>query len=49
MGHSTSGYQHAFLNRTLQEKIFMIQPKGFKDQARPQHVCRLKKAPYGLK
>ena len=40
---------NAFLNGTLQEKKFILQPKGFEDQARPQHVCRLKKALYDLK
>jgi len=27
----------------------MVQPPGFKDLSKPDHVCRLKKAIYGLK
>ena len=40
---------NAFLNGTLQEIIFMVQPKGFEDSAWPHHVCKLKKALYGFK
>ena len=40
---------NAFLNGHSQEKIFMVQPEGFIDPARPHHVCRLKKALYDLK
>ena len=39
---------NALLNGTLQETIFMVQPEGFEDSARPHHVCKLKKALYGL-
>ena len=27
----------------------MVQPEGFQDSERPHHVCKLKKAFYGLK
>jgi len=40
---------NAFLNGELTEIFFMVQPSGFKDLSKPDHVCRLKKAIYGLK
>ena len=39
----------AFLNRYLNEEMFVEQPKGFEDPHFPDHVLRLKKALYGLK
>jgi len=39
----------AFLNSNLNEEIYLRQPAGFIDKARPQAVWRLKKALYGLK
>lgn len=38
-----------FLNRTLDEEIYMKQPEGFVDSNYPDHVCKLKRALYGLK
>jgi hypothetical protein len=29
--------------------VFMRQPPGYVDQSRPDYVCKLDKAPYGLK
>ena len=40
---------NAFLNGTLQEEVFMDQPKGFVDSAQPLTACKLHKALYGLK
>ena len=39
----------AFLNRYLNEEVFVEQPTGFEDPHFLNHVLRLKKAIYGLK
>ena len=39
----------AFLNEIMSQKVYVEQPKGFKDPKFPNHVYRLKKALYGLK
>ena len=39
----------AFLNRYLQEEVFVAQHKGFEDPLHPDHVYKLKKALYRLK
>jgi len=39
---------NAFLQGTLKEEVFMLQPPGFVDKTFPDHICRLKNALYGL-
>ncbi|GKC11588.1 retrovirus-related pol polyprotein from transposon TNT 1-94 [Tanacetum coccineum] len=39
----------AFLNSFINEEVYVAQPSGFIDFAKPNHVYRLKKALYGLK
>ncbi|GKD48506.1 retrovirus-related pol polyprotein from transposon TNT 1-94 [Tanacetum coccineum] len=39
----------AFLNGKLCEVVYFSQLEGFVDQDKPNHVYRLKRAPYGLK
>ncbi|KAA0060125.1 envelope-like protein [Cucumis melo var. makuwa] len=39
----------AFLNRYLNEEVYVAQPEGFVDLEFPQYVCKLNKALYGLK
>jgi len=39
----------AFLNRYINELVFVEQPPDLKDDKKPNHVYKLKKALYGLK
>nr|GEV83207.1 retrovirus-related Pol polyprotein from transposon TNT 1-94 [Tanacetum cinerariifolium] len=39
----------AFLNGFINEEVYMAQPPGFIDFAKPNYIYRLKKALYGLK
>lgn len=41
--------KNAFLNGCLEEDIYMMQPKGYKNSHRKGLVCKVKKAIYDLK
>ena len=38
-----------FLNRVIEEEVYIEQPEGFEIFSSESHVCRLKRALYGLK
>ncbi|KAJ9547812.1 hypothetical protein OSB04_020355 [Centaurea solstitialis] len=39
----------AFLNGTLSEDVYMVQPEGFEHPKFPEKVCKLQRSIYGLK
>lgn len=41
--------QTAFMNWVIEEGVYIEQPKGFETHEKKSHVCRLKRALYGLK
>jgi hypothetical protein len=40
---------NAFLQGTLSETVYCVQPTGFEDSTHPDYVCRLNRSLYGLK
>ena len=38
-----------FLNRNLEEEVYMIQPEGYTSKEFPEKVFRLQRSIYGLK
>lgn len=40
---------NAFLQGTLNDEVYMVQPPGFIHQSFPNHICKLKKPIYGLR
>lgn len=40
---------NAFLRGVLQKEVYMSQPLGYRDISKPNRVCLLHKAIYGLK
>jgi hypothetical protein len=39
----------SFINRVIEEEVYIEKPQGFEVHPRETHVCRLKKALYGIK
>ena len=39
----------AFLNRNLEEEVYMIQPEGYTSKEFSEKMCRLQRSIYGLK
>ncbi|KAH9667197.1 retrovirus-related pol polyprotein from transposon RE1 [Citrus sinensis] len=40
---------NSFLNDDLTEAVYMPQPEGFEDKNKPNYICKLEKALYGLR
>lgn len=40
---------NAFLQGTLLETVYMVQPPGYAHRHYPNHICHLRKSIYGLK
>jgi len=38
-----------FLNEVIEEEVYIEQPEDFETHEKKSHVCKLKKALYGLK
>ena len=49
MEHSSNGLKSTFLNKYLEEEVYVGQPQGFEIQGKEDHVYKLKKALYSLK
>jgi hypothetical protein len=43
------GYETVFLNGNIEEKLYMVHPKGFVDPKDADKVCKLQRSIYGLK
>lgn len=42
-------FNNAFLNGVVEEEIYIEHPEGFQTFSKETHVCKLKRALYGLK
>ena len=49
MEDTPDGCQDYFLNGAVEEEVYVENPLDFETHDRESHVCRLKKALYGLK
>eukprot|EP00253_Pinus_taeda_P008433 PITA_08433 len=49
VGDSPMDVKTTFLNGVIEEEVYIEQPEGFETHEKESHICRLKKALYGLK
>ena len=49
MENPSNGCKNAFLNGKIEEEVYLEQPEGFVTHDAASHVCKLKRALYGLK